>query len=160
MIAKVLVSRCLLGDRVRYDGQASGHWDLLLAWQAQGRVVALCPEVTGGLPTPRPPAEIVGGQGRRVLTGEARIIASTGSDVTDPFLAGARAALALVQAEGIGVAVLKANSPSCGNEQAYDGTFTGTRIAGEGVTAALLKQAGVRVFNETQLAEAQAYLDL
>jgi uncharacterized protein YbbK (DUF523 family) len=158
MIAKVLVSRCLLGEPVRYDGKASGHWSLLLEWQAQGRVVALCPEVEGGLPTPRPAAEIIGGQGRQVLAGEARIIASTGTDVTDPFLAGACVALALVKAHGIGVAVLKANSPSCGNEHTYDGTFSGNRVAGQGVTAALLAQAGVKVFNELQLAEAQAYL--
>ncbi|WP_181113804.1 DUF523 domain-containing protein [Pseudomonas japonica] len=159
MIAKVLVSRCLLGERVRYDGQASGDWGLLRAWQAEGRVVPLCPEVAGGLPTPRPPAEIQGGQGIEVLRGETRIIASTGADVTAPFLSGARLALALVEAHGIQAAVLKANSPSCGNEQTYDGSFSGRKVAGEGVTAALLTQHGVKVFNEGQLAEAQAFLE-
>ncbi|WP_040259499.1 2-thiouracil desulfurase family protein [Pseudomonas massiliensis] len=159
MTAKVLVSRCLLGEPVRYDGQASGYWALLMAWQAEGRVVPLCPEVAGGLPTPRPPAEIDGGQGRAVLAGQARIIASTGEDVTASFLAGAEAALALVRAHDIRVAVLKANSPSCGNEQTYDGSFSGRRVTGEGVTAALLAQAGVKVFNEGQLEQVEALLE-
>lgn len=158
MTVKVLVSRCLLGEPVRYDGQASGHWALLMAWQAEGRVVPLCPEVAGGLPTPRAPAEIDGGQGRAVLAGHARIIARTGEDVTAPFIAGAEAALALVRAHDIRVAVLKANSPSCGNEQTYDGSFSGRRVTGEGVTAALLAQAGVRVFNERQLEQVEALL--
>ncbi|WP_426151701.1 DUF523 domain-containing protein [Pseudomonas sp. DC3000-4b1] len=158
MTAKVLVSRCLLGEPVRYDGQASGYWALLKAWQAEGRVVPLCPEVAGGLPTPRPPAEIDGGQGRAVLAGQARIIASTGEDVTASFLVGAEAALALVRAHDIRVAVLKANSPSCGNEQTYDGSFSGRRVTGEGVAAALLAQAGVKVFNEGQLEQVEAFL--
>lgn len=153
-MAKVLVSRCLLGHKVRYDGGASGPYAVLAQWQAEGRVVALCPEVAGGLPTPRPPAEIPGGQGARVLTGQAQVIARDGEDVTAPFMAGAQQALALVRQHGIRVAVFKANSPSCGNEQAYDGTFSATRVAGEGVTAALLRQEGVRVFNENQLDEA------
>ena len=159
MIHKVLVSRCLLGHRVRYDGNSSGHPGQLAEWQGQGRVVALCPEVAGGLPTPRAAAEISGGQGRDVLEGRARVIASDGEDVSAAFLDGARQALALVQREGIRVAVLKANSPSCGNLLTYDGTFSGVKVNGEGVTAALLKQAGVQVFNELELVEAAAALE-
>ncbi|WP_165671842.1 DUF523 domain-containing protein [Metapseudomonas otitidis] len=155
---KILISRCLLGQRVRYDGGAHGPYELLQRWQDEGRVVPVCPEVEGGLPTPRPPAEILGGQGLQVLEGQARVMTDGGEDVTTAFVAGARLALDLVRRHGIAVAVLKARSPSCGNEEAYDGTFTGTRIPGEGVTAALLRQAGVRVFNETQLEAAQACL--
>ncbi|WAF86161.1 DUF523 domain-containing protein [Metapseudomonas otitidis] len=155
---KILISRCLLGQRVRYDGGAHGPYDLLQRWQDEGRVVPVCPEVEGGLPTPRPPAEIPGGQGLQVLEGQARVMTDGGEDVTTAFVAGARLALELVRRHGIAVAVLKARSPSCGNEEAYDGTFTGARIPGEGVTAALLRQAGVRVFNETQLEAAQACL--
>ncbi len=159
---KILVSRCLLGQPVRYDGGAHGPFDLLQRWQAEGRVVPLCPEVTGGLPTPRPPAEIPGGQGESVLDGLSPVLDATGADATPAFLAGAEAALALVERHGIRLAVLKARSPSCGNRETYDGTFTGTRVPGAGVTAAALRRAGVRVFNEGELpeaAEALAELD-
>ncbi|MEN5244715.1 2-thiouracil desulfurase family protein [Pseudomonas glycinis] len=155
---KILVSRCLLGHRVRYDGGASGPFDLLEQWIEEGRVVPLCPEVAGGLPTPRAAAEIPGGQGGEVLDGTAAVITTDGEDVSAQFLEGARQALELVQKHGIRVAVLKANSPSCGNLLTYDGTFSGVRVSGEGVTAALLKRHGVRVFSELELAEAAVTL--
>ncbi|WP_085594378.1 MULTISPECIES: DUF523 domain-containing protein [unclassified Pseudomonas] len=155
---KILVSRCLLGHRVRYDGGASGPFDQLAAWQHEGRVVALCPEVAGGLPTPRAAAEIPGGQGVDVLQGRAPVMTTAGDDVSAEFLSGARQALALVEKHGIRIAVLKANSPSCGNLWTYDGTFSGAKVPGEGVTAALLKQHGVQVFSELQLLEAASAL--
>lgn len=155
---KILVSRCLLGHRVRYDGGASGPFDQLAAWLQEGRVVALCPEVAGGLPTPRAAAEIPGGQGVDVLEGRAPVMTSEGEDVSAQFLSGARQALELVEQHGIRVAVLKANSPSCGNLQTYDGSFRGVKVSGEGVTAALLKQHGVQVFSELQLPEAASAL--
>ncbi|MBB1518850.1 DUF523 domain-containing protein [Aquipseudomonas guryensis] len=155
---KLLVSRCLLGHKVRYDGGAHGPFDLLQRWQEEGRIVALCPEVAGGLPTPRPPAEIPGGQGAQVLDGSQPVLTNRGEDVTAAFVAGAEIALQLVRQHGLRVAVLKARSPSCGNTHNYDGSFSGTLIEGEGVTAALLRRAGVRVFNESQLAEAAAEL--
>ncbi|AUF99105.1 DUF523 domain-containing protein [Pseudomonas sp. 09C 129] len=155
---KILVSRCLLGHRVRYDGGASGPFDQLARWQVEGRVVALCPEVAGGLPTPRAAAEIPGGQGGEVLDGLARVITTEGEDVSAEFLSGARQALELVREHGIRIAVLKANSPSCGNLLTYDGSFSGVKVSGEGVTAALLKRAGVQVFSELELAEAAAAL--
>lgn len=155
---KILVSRCLLGHRVRYDGGASGPFDLLEQWIEEGRVVPLCPEVAGGLPTPRAAAEIPGGQGGEVLDGTAAVITTDGEDVSAQFLEGARQALELVQRQGIRVAVLKANSPSCGNLLTYDGTFSGVKVSGEGVTAALLKRHGVRVFSELELAEAAVTL--
>ncbi len=155
---KILLSRCLLGHRVRYDGGASGPFDQLEQWVAEGRVVALCPEVAGGLPTPRPAAEIAGGQGVEVLDGSARVLTAEGEDVSAEFLSGARQALALVEQHGIRIAVLKANSPSCGNLLTYDGTFSGVKVSGEGVTAALLKRNGVQVFSELELPEAAAAL--
>jgi len=155
---KILVSRCLLGHRVRYDGGASGPFDLLEQWIEEGRVVPLCPEVAGGLPTPRAAAEIPGGQGGQVLDGTAAVITSDGEDVSAPFVEGARQALELVQEHGIRVAVLKANSPSCGNLVTYDGTFSGVKVSGEGVTAALLKRHGVQVFSELELPQASAAL--
>ncbi|KAB0497653.1 DUF523 domain-containing protein [Pseudomonas vancouverensis] len=151
---KILVSRCLLGHRVRYDGGASGPFDQLQQWLDEGRVVPLCPEVAGGLPTPRAAAEIPGGQGTHVLDGQASVITTEGEDVSAQFLSGAYQALELVRKHGIQIAVLKANSPSCGNLLTYDGTFSGVKVSGEGVTAALLTRNGVQVFSELELAEA------
>jgi uncharacterized protein YbbK (DUF523 family) len=87
----------------------------------------------------------------------AQVFNSAGVDVTAAFVSGAQQALALAQQHGIRVAILKARSPSCGNEQIYDGTFSKRLLAGQGVTAALLEQHGIRVFNETQIDEALAY---
>lgn len=157
-LPQVLVSACLLGQPVRYDGRDSGHPDLLQRWQAEGRVIPLCPEVAGGLPTPRPPAEIPGGQGGSVLDGEAQVLTGLGHDVSAAFLAGAQRALALVRQHGIRVAVLKSGSPSCGNRLTYDGSFSGTKVPGEGVTTALLRREGVEVFSELELDQAQARL--
>jgi uncharacterized protein YbbK (DUF523 family) len=151
---KILVSRCLLGQRVRYDGGAHGPFTVLERWQQEGRIVPLCPEVAGGLPTPRAPAEIAGGQGALVLDGQLPVLTVDGEDVTAAFVDGAEQALALVAQHGIRLALLKARSPSCGNLEAYDGTFSGVRVPGEGVAAALLRRAGVQVFSEEQLEQA------
>ena len=155
---KILVSACLLGSKVRYDGsdKASDN-DTLTELLARGQVIAVCPEVAGGLGVPRLPAEIQNGDGVAVLANQARVLNSAGEDVTAAFVSGAQQALALVQEHGIKVAILKARSPSCGNEQIYDGTFSKTLLAGQGVAAALLEQHGIKVFNETQIDEAVAY---
>ncbi|MEU7648164.1 DUF523 domain-containing protein [Streptomyces huasconensis] len=156
---RILVSACLLGSRVRYDGGAKGVNDeLVTRWRAEGRVVAFCPEVSGGLPVPRPPAEIVGGDGSAVVDGIARVLTETGEDVTEPFVRGAHRALDAAREAGARVALLKESSPSCGSLRVYDGSFAGTRVPGRGVTTALLARAGVRVFNEDQIPEAAAYL--
>ena len=157
---KILVSACLLGEAVRYDGAAHGPFAQLQAWQAEGRVLALCPEMAGGLPTPRPPAEILGGQGRAVLAGQQVVRDCHGRDVSDAFRAGAARALALVREQGIGMAVLKARSPSCGNRQTYSGEFSGRLVDGAGVTAAALQAAGGVVFNEYEQEQAAAWLAL
>ena len=159
-MSPILISACLLGQPVRYNGKdaATGH-ALLAQWQREGRVVGLCPEMAGGLPTPRPAAEITQGSGgTKVLLGLARVVIADGSDVSPSFVAGAQQALAVVQAKGIKVAVLKEGSPSCGSAYTYDGSFNGGRTALPGVTAALLLQNGVAVFSEHQLDEAQAFL--
>lgn len=159
-MAKILVSACLLGQAVRYDGGAHGPFALLQQWQAQGRVLPLCPEVAGGLPTPRPAAEIAGGQGAQVLDGQVAVRSIEGEDVSAAFIAGAQVAERLVRQHGIRIAVLKARSPSCGNRHSYDGSFSGTLVAGEGVTAAALRRLGVQVFNENELDEAAQALRL
>lgn len=156
----ILVSSCLLGNPVRYDG-AGKRCDhaLLQGWIAQGRVVPFCPEVAGGLPTPRPPAEIRGGSGgASVLAGQSAVIEAGGNDVSAEFIDGARQALALAQRKHIRIAILKEGSPSCGSTYIYDGSFGGQTLAGAGVTADLLREAGIAVFSEDQLAEAATYL--
>ncbi len=152
---KILISACLVGRKVRYDAKASkapGDW--VDCWRRQGRLVPLCPELAGGLSVPRPAAEIVGGEGKDVLSGLARLRTEDGVDVTDAFIAGATQALEVARREGIRVALLKARSPSCGAASIYDGTFSGTMRSGSGVTAALLRDAGIFVFSEEDLDEA------
>jgi uncharacterized protein YbbK (DUF523 family) len=157
---KVLVSACLLGAKVRYHGgDARSEHPILRRWQEEGRLVAVCPERDGGLPTPRPPAEIVGGDGGRgVLNRIALVRTREGRDVTPAFVHGAEEALAAARAQRIRVAVLKDGSPSCGSTFTYDGTFTGARHSVPGVTAALLEQHGIRVFSDTQIDAADAWL--
>jgi uncharacterized protein YbbK (DUF523 family) len=147
---KILVSACLLGEKVRYDGtgcpQSDPRW---LAWQQQGRLVPLCPEMAGGLDCPRVPAEILGGH----------VINADGADVTGPFRLGAEKALALAQEHGIRMAILKEGSPSCGHTRINDGSFSGRKISGVGITAALLEEHGIRVFSEEEIIEAAAFLN-
>jgi len=157
---RVLVSSCLLGDPVRYDGAGAACAHPVLArWSAEGRVIAFCPELAGGLPVPREPAEIAGGlDGRRVLQGLARVVERSGRDVTAAFIEGAVRALAAARDGAAALAVLKEGSPSCGSGCIHDGSFSGRRISMAGVTAACLRDAGIPVFSEHQLAEAEACL--
>lgn len=142
---KILISACLYGHAVRYDGNDNlvTH-PLLNKWRKQGRLVVLCPEISGGLPTPRPPAEI---------QTDGNVATITGDDATAAFQAGAKAAVALCQQHNIQLALLKENSPSCGSHFIYNGQFDGTRITGQGLAAAALTAHGIKVFSEYQLDE-------
>ncbi len=111
----------------------------------------VCPEEDGGLGTPRPPAEIVGGDGHAVLEGRARVLTRSGRDVTDAYVRGAEIALEAARREGAETAILKARSPSCGKGCIYDGTFSRTAASGDGVTAALLARDGITVLTEEEL---------
>lgn len=156
---KLLVSACLLGNPVRYDGKSkTQHHAGLARLVAQDRVIGFCPEVAGGLPIPRPAAEIQAGDGTAVIAGVARVTTGDGVDVTDYFLSGAQQALALCRQHDIRIAVLTESSPSCGSSCIYDGSFSRNAIPGSGVTAALLKQHGIRVFSQHQLDEALSWL--
>ena len=153
---KILISACLLGEKVRYDAS-----DLLIEnpllkqWQQQGRLIPICPEVAGGMSTPRAPAEIMagggGGGGQTVLTHQTLVVDNTGKDVTQYFIRGAQKALALAKENHCVAAILTERSPSCGSHLIYDGSFSSKRIAGMGVTSALLRQNGISVFNQNQL---------
>ncbi|WP_322046377.1 DUF523 domain-containing protein [Paraburkholderia sp. J67] len=153
MIHKVLVSACLLGSPVRYNGAAKtlAH-PLLEAWQREGRVVSVCPELMGGFGVPRPAAEIARAEsGDRVLAGAAQVVDASGADVTALFVAGARAALASALEHDCRFALLIDGSPSCGSRFIYDGSFSGQRHAGAGVTAALLRAHGIEVFADSEI---------
>lgn len=158
---KLLVSACLLGRPVRYDGTAKTLSDHILdRWVREGRVVPVCPELSAGLPTPRPAAEIANGQsGESVLSGSAIVVAANGDDVTEAYVAGARAALGLAMGQDCRFALLTDGSPSCGGSFIHDGSFGGQRHSGEGVAAALLRQHGIKVFSPHQITELAALID-
>ncbi len=159
---RVLVSACLLGERVRYDGKgASSDGDWLARWAEESRIVPFCPEVAAGLSIPRLPAEIEpDATAEEVLAGRARIRRSDGVNVTGAFLRGARLAAEAARTAGVRLAVLKDRSPSCGVASIHDGSFRGRTKPGQGVAAALLVRHGIRVFSETQIEEAADYLRL
>lgn len=146
---KYLISACLAGQPVRYDGQHCLQSKLKHLIETK-QAVLICPEVAGGLSTPRLAAEIIGGNGFDVLNGQAKVITSAGQDVTQAFLDGAYLALNLAQLHQVTHVILKANSPSCGSNLIYDGTFSGQKIQGDGVTAALLKQHNFQVLTEDE----------
>ena len=137
----VLVSACLLGVRCNHEGHANTS-DAVIALRATHRVVPVCPESAGGLPTPRPAAE---------LGSDGRVRTQDGTDVTEWFERGAAHAVRVAEAVGATRAVLKARSPSCGCHEVYDGTFTRVRVPVEGVTAAALRRAGLDVQSEEDL---------
>lgn len=151
-LQKILISACLVKDRVRFDGQHKWQDNACLArWRLENRVVALCPEVTGGLPVPRMPCEIT-------QLNPIKVVDKAGVDRTEAFTKGAQAAIDLVQTYSIKIAILKEKSPSCGSLFCYDGSFSNRLISGEGITTRALRQLGVQVFNENQIAQASDYL--
>ncbi|CUX32814.1 conserved hypothetical protein [Agrobacterium tomkonis CFBP 6623] len=150
---KILISACLLGQPVRYDGKGKSlSHPAIERWRSEGRLVTICPEMAGGMPVPRPPAEIErGASGLDVLEGRARVLEVTGGDVTAQFIAGAQKALAFAKANGCTHALLIDGSPSCGSVAIYDGSFSGLKHPGNGVTAALLGKAGITVFSPADI---------
>jgi len=155
---RVIVSACLAGVACTHEAEAKTRdWTVKLV--AEGRAVLVCPEVAGGLPIPRPAAEIVDGSGVDVLAGSARVIGETGEDVTENYLAGARKAAEAARDVGARLAILKARSPSCGCGEIHNGKFDGELRAGDGVTAAMLKQDGLEVVPDDQVEEADGCLE-
>ena len=139
---RLLVSACLMGAGCRYDGKSNRipQLDRLMEIHT---CVPVCPEQLGGLSTPRIPAEQ---RGNRVIDREGR-------DVTAPFLRGAKEAVRLAKLCGCQAALLKERSPSCGCGRIYDGTFSGTLVQGDGLTAGLLKEMGLTIYGESQVEE-------
>ncbi len=149
MSKKVLISSCLLGENVRYDGANNSitQNQFIKKLQKLNLIVSICPEVEGGLPTPRVPVEI---QNNRAIN-------KKGEDKTKEFKLGANKALEIVLQNDIEMAIMKSKSPSCGAGQIYDGTFLKKLINGDGISTALLKDKGIKIFGEDELEIAQEY---
>ena len=140
----IAVSKCLAGYPCRYDGGAKTIEEFV-SMEKSGHAICVCPECLGGLPVPRPPCEIVGGDGADVLAGRARVMDVNGRDCSEAFIRGAQETLRILKERHIESAVLKARSPSCGMGEIYDGSFSGRTKTGNGVTAALLLENKIKV---------------
>ncbi len=139
----VLISACLLGLSCRYDGLSKPlDSKIINALKARYHLIPVCPEIFGGLPTPRIPAEI---------QADRRVLRKDGKDITAEYQKGAEETLRLAKMLDCKLAILKERSPSCGCGVIYDGTFTGTKIEGDGITAALLKENGIRIMGESEI---------
>jgi uncharacterized protein YbbK (DUF523 family) len=145
----IIVSACLLGTKCRYDGKSRSD-EAVLSMIPGEILIPVCPEQLGGLSTPRPPSEIVGGDGADVLNGTARVIDREGYDVTASFLRGAREALKITRLMNITTAIMKENSPSCG---AFHIMRKGSRAEGPGVASALFIQNGIEVVSSESINE-------
>jgi len=147
---KILISACLFGQNVKYDGNNNSILEnqFIKKLHSLNMLVPFCPEVEGGLPTPRIPVEII----------NDRAINQIGEDKTSFFQKGAEKTLELCQKNDIKYAILKFRSPSCGSNQIYDGTFTNTLIKGDGICTKLLKKNGIIVFSEKNLDELENIL--
>lgn len=140
MKEKILVSACLLGVDCKYNG-GNNYNDKVIEYLKDKEVIPICPEIMGGLSTPRPPSERV----------EDKVINNQNIDVTQEYIKGAEQALKLAKLFNVKKALLKAKSPSCGNGKIYDGTFTGTLIEGKGLTTELLEANDIKVITEQDL---------
>lgn len=157
---KILVSACLMGFKVRYNGsEKAALQETLYRWQQENRLVIHCPELAAGLPVPRSPAEIVAGNGADVMRDDARIVEDNGQDVTAHYQLAAWLALSAAQQSGCSAALLTDGSPTCGSQFIYSGDFSGTQQPGMGVAAALLEQHGIRVFSAQQLPALMAWVE-
>ena len=138
----ILVSACLLGVNCRYSGNGK-RIEGIERLMEHAELIPVCPEILGGLPTPRPPAERIGD----------RVMNREGADVTAAFARGAEETLRLAELFGANMALLKERSPSCGAGKIYDGSFQGQIVDGSGVTAELLAAHGVSVYGESRIDE-------
>ena len=147
---KILVSKCLLGENVKYNGGNNFiNNPIIKKWIDEGRLIPICPEVEGGLPVPRPASEIK----------NEKVINFLGFDVTKEFMLGANIACQTAKLNGAKFALLKQSSPSCGSKTVYDGTFSGAKTSGMGIAAKALSDMGVKVFDENEIEKLESLLD-
>ncbi|MCG8710159.1 DUF523 domain-containing protein [Brenneria sp. 4F2] len=152
-MSKILISACLSGFPVRYNGSEKKSVASYLArWRQQSRLIAFCPELAAGFATPRPSAEIIPSlAGNAVIAQGASVIESTGDDVTERYILGAWLTLQMAEQHGCRFALLTEGSPSCGSNMIYSGKFDGKQTPGNGVTAELLKAHGIEVFSDREI---------
>lgn len=141
----VVVSACLMGIPCAYDGKSRVSNSVLEKLVSYEAIIAVCPEILGGLKVPRKIAELSGGDGSEVLSGKAKVIDMNGNDITKNYLDGALKALEVVKRAGAEEAFLREGSPSCGVREIYDGTFSHTKRKGKGVFSALLELEGIKL---------------
>jgi len=141
-----LISSCLAGVRCRYDGSDNGD-DEIIEFMKEGDCIIACPEVLGGLDTPRVPCEILN------VDGEKHVVNREGKDLTEEFMDGAHRTLEICRAAGVTAAILKFRSPSCGFGRVYDGTFSGELVEGNGLAADLLHKNGIKIYSENNWKE-------
>ncbi len=145
---KILVSSCLLGENVKYSGGNNLNKSLIdLLEKYNFEIIKVCPEVLGGLSTPRTPAEII----------KNNIITKNGKDVSKEFELGANKTVEIARNNNVKIAILKENSPSCGVNNVYNGTFSNTIIAGRGVTAKKLFLENIKIFSEKDLKKIEKF---
>ena len=138
----ILVSACLLGDKCKYNG-GNNRNERILRYVEGHEVIRVCPEMLGGLSCPRKPVEWVGD----------RVLTKDGDDCTEAFRLGVQKALALIADKHIDLAILQSRSPTCGVKQIYDGTFSGTRIPGQGALARALREQGILLMDAEDVPE-------
>lgn len=143
----MIISACLCGVNCKYNGGSNTH-SFYRELLRKGELIPLCPEQLGGLSTPRTACEISAGSGLDVIEGRARVYTRDGCDVTDRFIKGANEVLQIAIDSGADAAIFMSRSPSCGCGQVYDGSFSGMLVSGDGVTTAMLKKNGVKVWND------------
>lgn len=139
---KLLISACLIGTNCKYNGK-NNYLKLVEELKKKYELIPVCPEILGGLDIPRNPSEIKNN----------KVISNKGIDVTKEFNLGAKSALDIAKNNNVNIVLLKDGSPSCGSSYIYDGTFSKTKIKGNGVTAALLKENGIKVFSENEISK-------
>lgn len=137
---KILISACLVGDKTRYDGKSSYN-PLVKQLMEKYELIPFCPEVEGGLPTPRKPSEIT----------KDKVVMKDGKDVSRAFARGAELAWNICNYLGIEIAILKEDSPSCGVHRIHSGQFDGKLIEGKGITTAYLVSKGIRVISDEEI---------
>ena len=139
---KIGVSSCLLGINCKYNGKSNINEDIIKL-KGQFELVPICPEVLGGLGTPRTPAEII----------NDKVINKDGIDVTKNYFDGAKKALEILKQNNIKIVILKSKSPSCGNGEIYDGTFSHNLRAGNGIAAKMFLENNIEIYNENNFKE-------
>ncbi|WP_042276979.1 DUF523 domain-containing protein [[Clostridium] dakarense] len=146
----IAVSACLLGINCKYNGNNNEN-EKVVNYLKNKKFVLICPEQLGGLSTPRNPAEIINGDGYNAINNESKIVDKNNRDVSSEFIKGANESLKIAKIYGCREAILKEGSPSCGCNFIYDGSFSGKKINGVGITTALFRKNGIKVISETEL---------